>query len=324
MPTLSPPDFWSRPGFVSGLLEPAAQAYAAFGAARRVFATPYRAPVPVICVGNLVVGGAGKTPIVESLARMLVVRNRKPAILSRGYGGSEPGPLRVDPARHGAASVGDEPLILSNVAPVWVGRDRAAAARAASDAGADCLIMDDGFQNPSLIKDLSLLAIDGGYGLGNGRVMPAGPLREPAVAGLARADAVVMMGDDWFDLIPRLKKPVLRATIVAVNGGDFAGKSVVAFAGIGRPEKFFPTLDKAGAQLVARHGFPDHYVYSETDLRRLADEATAKGATLVTTEKDRARLAPAWRRRVAALAVTVAWQDEAALSHLLDTVLRNG
>ncbi len=324
MPTLSPPDFWSRPGFVSGLLEPAAQAYAALGAARRALAKPYRARVPVICVGNLVVGGAGKTPIVESLAQMLVARGRKPAILSRGYGGSEPGPVQVDLARHGAGSVGDEPLMLSRVTSVWVGRDRAAAARAASDAGADCLIMDDGFQNPGLYKDLSLLAIDGGYGFGNGRVMPAGPLREPAIAGLTRTDAVVMMGDDWFGLIPRIKKPVLRAALTPINGADFSGKNLVAFAGIGRPEKFFATLEKIGAHLVARRDFPDHHVYSDTDLHALADEARAKDATLVTTEKDRARLAPPWRDRVVALAITVAWQDEDALSRMLDNVLRNG
>lgn len=324
MPPLSPPDFWSRPGFVSGLLEPAAQAYAALGAARRAFATPYHARVPVICVGNLVVGGAGKTPVVESLARMLTARGRRPAILSRGYGGSEPGPVRVDPARHGAGAVGDEPLLLSRAAPVWVARDRAAAARAASDAGADCLVMDDGFQNPGLVKDLSLLVIDGGYGLGNGRVMPAGPLREPALGGLARADAVVMMGDDRFDLAPRIKRPVLRAALAPVNGADFAGKPVIAFAGIGRPEKFFATLDRCGARVLARYGFPDHYAYGDADLRGLADEAAAKSARLVTTEKDRARLSPAWRDRVAALAVTVAWQDEAALSKMLDTVFRDG
>jgi tetraacyldisaccharide 4'-kinase len=321
MPTLSPPDFWSRHGLVTSLLEPAAQAYAALGAARRALTAPYRARVPVICVGNLVVGGAGKTPVVESLARLLIARGRRPAILSRGYGGAAVGPVPVDPARHRASEVGDEPLMLARSAPVWVGRDRAAAARAAVDAGADCLVMDDGFQNPSLMKDLSLLAIDGTYGLGNGRVMPAGPLREPAIQGIARADAVVLLGEDRAGLSSRIHKQVLRAALTPVNGEDFAGKPVMAFAGIGRPAKFFATLDVCGARIVARYGFPDHHAYSEADLRGLADEAVAKGASLVTTEKDRARLSPAWRDRVAALAVTVAWQDEAALLTLLRSVI---
>jgi tetraacyldisaccharide 4'-kinase len=321
MPSLSPPEFWSRPGLVPSLLEPAAQAYAALGAARRALATPYRAAVPVICVGNLVVGGAGKTPAVESLARLLLARGRHPAILSRGYGGSEAGPVQVDPARHDAALVGDEPLFLSRTAPVWVARDRAAGARAAIVAGADCVVMDDGFQNAGLVKDLSLLVVDGGYGFGNGRVLPAGPLREPASQGLGRADAVVLIGEDRAGVLPRLRKPVLHAALMPRNGGDFAAKPVIAFAGIGRPEKFFATLESVGADLLARHAFPDHHPYSDAELRRLADAAAAIGARLVTTEKDWMRLAPAWRGRIATLAVTIAWQDEAALQTLLDSVL---
>jgi tetraacyldisaccharide 4'-kinase len=320
MPSLSPPEFWSRPGLVPSLLEPAAQAYAALGAARRALATPYRATVPVICVGNLVVGGAGKTPVVESLTRLLVSRGRHPAILSRGYGGGAAGPVQVDPARHDAAAVGDEPLLLARTAPVWVARNRAAGARAAIAAGADCLVMDDGFQNPSLVKDLSLLAVDGGYGFGNGRVLPAGPLREPASQGLARADAVVLIGEDRAGMLPRLRKPVLRAALLPRNGGDFAGVSVIAFAGIGRPEKFFATLEAVGARLFGRHAFPDHHPYGDDELQRLTDAAAAQGARLVTTEKDWMRLAPGWRARIATLAVTVAWQDEAALLTLLDSM----
>lgn len=321
MPTLSPPDFWTRAGLTTSLLKPAAHAYAALGAVRHALATPYRAPVPVICVGNLVAGGAGKTPVVESLVNMLVAGGRHPAILSRGYGGSESGPVPVDAAKHTAGAVGDEPLMLSRLAPVWVGRDRAAAARAAVAAGADCLVMDDGFQNPSLAKDLSLLVIDGAYGLGNGQVMPAGPLREPPVRALARADAVVLIGNDCFDLVHRLTKPVLRAALQPVNIADFHGRVVVAFAGIGRPEKFFTTLEAGGARVLTRHAFPDHHAYSDADLRDLAKEAEAKAATLVTTAKDRARMGPPWRERIPALAVTIAWQDQAALRQLLGSVL---
>ena len=302
------------------LLQPAARAYAALGAVRHALATPYRAPVPVICVGNLVAGGAGKTPVAESLVSLLAARGRHPAILSRGYGGSEPGPVQVDAAKHRARAVGDEPLMLSRLAPVWVARDRVAAARAAVAAGADCLVMDDGFQNPGLAKDLSLLVIDGAYGLGNGRVMPAGPLREPAFRGLARADAVVLIGEDALDLGPRITKPVLRAALQPVNAADFAGRKVVAFAGIGRPEKFFATLAACGAQVLARHGFPDHHAYSEAELRNLAAEAAANAATLVTTTKDRMRMEGAWRERVPALAVAIAWQDRGALLRLVDAV----
>jgi tetraacyldisaccharide 4'-kinase len=323
MPTLSPPDFWSRTGLMPSLLKPAAQAYAALGAVRHAFATPYHAPVPVICVGNLVAGGAGKTPVAESLVTLLVARGRRPAILSRGYGGSESGPVLVDVAKHRAGAVGDEPLMLSPLAPVWVARDRAAAARAAVAAGADCLVMDDGFQNPSLAKDVSLLVIDGAYGLGNGQVMPAGPLREPSLRALARAEAVVLIGEDCFDLVHRITKPVLRAALKPVNVADFAGRRVVAFAGIGRPEKFFVTLEACGARVLARHGFPDHYAYRDADLRDLAKEAEAKAAILATTTKDRARMAPAWRERIPALTVTIAWQNQGALLQLLDSVLRS-
>jgi tetraacyldisaccharide 4'-kinase len=324
MPTLSPPEFWSRRGLVPSLLEPAAQAYAAMSAARRALTTPYRASVPVICVGNLVVGGAGKTPVVESLARMLTERGGHPAILSRGYGGTATGPLRVDAARHDAAAIGDEPLLLSRTAPVWVGRDRAAAARAASDSSASVLVMDDGFQNPELAKDLSLLVIDGTYGLGNGRVMPAGPLREPAVQGLARADAVVLMGEDRAAIGSRLNRPVLRAALAPLNADDFAGRAVIAFAGIGRPAKFFASLEACGARIVARHAFPDHHPYRELELRWLDGEARAAGAILVTTEKDHVRLNMAWREQVAALAVALVWQSETSIMTLLDSVLHDG
>jgi tetraacyldisaccharide 4'-kinase len=320
MPNLSPPEFWSRPGLMPSLLQPAAQAYAALGAARRAFATPYRAPVPVICVGNLVVGGAGKTPVVESVVGLLYRRGRRPNILSRGYGGAAAGPLRVDAARHDAAAVGDEPLLLARAAPVWVGRDRAAAARAACDAGADCLVMDDGFQNPGLAKDLSLLAIDGAYGLGNGRVMPAGPLREPAPQGLARADAIVLLGEDRAGIAAALAIPVLRASLAPIDAQELAERAVVAFAGIGRPEKFFATLRATGARLAAQHVFPDHHPYREVELRRLVGEAAANQAALVTTEKDHVRLTSAWRERIATLAVRVAWEDETSILKLLDSV----
>jgi tetraacyldisaccharide 4'-kinase len=322
MPPLSAPDFWSHAGLASNLLQPFAWSHAAAGAARRALARPWRAPVPTLCVGNLVAGGAGKTPVALSLARWFAERGVTPHLLSRGYGGREAGPVAVDPARHDAAAVGDEPLLLAAAAPVWVARDRVAGAKAAVAAGAGILLLDDGFQNPSLAKDLSLLVIDGGYGVGNGRVLPAGPLREPIAWGLARADAIVLIGEDATGVLARLPgKPVLHARLTPADGGDLAGRPVVAFAGIGRPAKFFATLEALGADLVARHGFPDHHAYANDELARLLGEAEAKGATVVTTAKDAVRLAPSWRARIRVLSVDLTWDEPRAMAALLARIL---
>ncbi|HWI26625.1 MAG TPA: tetraacyldisaccharide 4'-kinase [Stellaceae bacterium] len=321
MPPPLTPEFWARRGFLSSLLQPLAWGYVAGAAARRRWTRPERLPLPVICVGNLVVGGAGKTPVVLSLAARLTARRERVHILSRGYGGSLAGPVRVDPARHSAAEVGDEPLLLAAAGPTWVGRNRVAAGRAARDAGASLLLLDDGLQNPRLAKDLSLLVVDGAYGFGNGRVLPAGPLREALAQGIAHADTVVLMGEDRNNIAARLGgKPVLHARLVAEGAQRFAGQRVAAFAGIGRPAKFFESLEEAGAILASRHGFADHHAYSEAELRRLAAAADAAGAALVTTEKDQARLSPKWQARVEVLRVAVAWQDEAALDRLLQRI----
>jgi tetraacyldisaccharide 4'-kinase len=318
MPPPPTPEFWARRGPLSSLLLPLAWAYGAGAAARQAWTQPFRAAVPVICIGNLVAGGAGKTPVALSLAALLKARGHAVHILSRGYAGSLAGPVPVDRVRHSATDVGDEPLLLAAAAPTWVARDRVASAKAAIAAGAGVLLLDDGLQNPRLAKTLSLLVVDGGAGFGNGRVLPAGPLREPLAGGLARADLVVLMGDDEAGVAPLLQgKPVLRARLVAQNGPDFAGKPVVAFAGIGRPAKFFASLAATGARLIARHGFPDHHPYREEELSRLLAEAADTGASLVTTAKDRVRLAPEWRARIGVLTVAVAWDDAAALDAAL-------
>jgi tetraacyldisaccharide 4'-kinase len=318
---LPTPEFWARRGLLSTVLEPAAWIYGRAVVARRRWTTPWRAPVPVVCVGNLVVGGAGKTPVTLSLAHHLRQRGRRVHIVSRGYGGRSRGPLAVDPARHTAADVGDEPLLLAEIAPCWVARERVAGAKAAIAAGADLLLLDDGFQNPTLAKDLSLVVIDGGYGLGNGRVMPAGPLREPLEHGLARADAFVLMGDDTAGVAALPSgQPLLRARLVPENSGELAGRTVVAFAGIGRPAKFFATLEAAGARLAARHAFPDHHRYADAELARLRAEAEHTGAMLVTTAKDRVRLAPGVQAHVHVLSVTLAWDDVKALEDVLNRV----
>jgi tetraacyldisaccharide 4'-kinase len=319
MPPPPTPEFWARRGLLSSLLLPLAWAFAAGAAARQAWTRPFHAGVPVICIGNLVAGGAGKTPVALSLAARLTAHGHAVHILSRGYGGRLTGPVQVDFSRHGATAVGDEPLLLAETAPTWVARDRAAGAMAAIAVGASVLLLDDGLQNPRLAKTLSLLVVDGGSGFGNGRVLPAGPLRERLAGGLARADRIVLLGEDEAGVMRLLQgKTVLRARLAAENGGDFAGKDVVAFAGIGRPAKFFATLAATGARLVARHGFPDHHPYREAELSRLLAEAKAAGAGLVTTAKDWVRLSPEWRAHAGVLRVAVAWDDAASLDAVLE------
>jgi tetraacyldisaccharide 4'-kinase len=319
MPSLPTPEFWARPGLIPDLLQPLAWAYAAAGAARRAWTRPWRAPVPVICVGNLVAGGAGKTPVAIALARRLQAKGRAVHLLSRGYGGSLAGPVAVDRQRHDAGQVGDEALLLAAAAPAWIARDRSAGARAAIAAGAECLLLDDGLQNPTLAKDLSLLVVDGEYGFGNGRVLPAGPLREPLARGLARADAVVLMGEDRAGVTARLAgKPLLHARLAPENAAAFAGRAVVAFAGIGRPAKFFAMLDGIKAQLVARHAFADHHPYRAAELHRLLAEADAAHAVLVTTAKDAARLPVEWRAHIEVLTVTAEFDEGGLLDGVID------
>jgi len=310
------PAFWYKGGALGTLLSPVGKLYAEL--ARRDYAklVPQKAPVPVICVGNLVAGGAGKTPVALALAEFLPGAN----YLSRGYGGSLAGPMLVDPHRHGYAQVGDEPLLLAEAAPCWVSKDRLAGARAAAAHGARCLIMDDGFQNPSLIKDLSLLVIDGAVGFGNGHCIPAGPLREPVERGLARADAIILLGEDETGLLPRLHGlPVLRAVLEPeVEAETLRGETVVAFAGIGRPAKFFDSLEALGARLVGAYSFADHHPYHPNEIAELLVEADKLGAALVTTTKDYVRVPLQQRDKVGVLRITVTWQDEAALGKVLD------
>jgi len=321
------PEFWGRDGPLPTLLTPLAWAWTAAARARRASTTPWRAPVPVICVGNLVAGGAGKTPVALSLGAELARRGRQVHFLSRGYGGREPGPLRVDRGRHDAAAVGDEALLLAAEAPTWVARDRAAGARAAAAAGAEVVVMDDGFQNPALIKDVAVLVVDGGYGFGNRRVVPAGPLREPLEPGLARADAAVLLDADAVGVAPFLRPrlPLWRARLVPGPEADrLVGRRVLAFAGIGRPEKFFTTLREIGAEPVACHGFPDHHPYSADQVMRLCEAAAAADAIAVTTAKDWVRLPAAARPMVETLSVSVEWEDPDTPAALVAPVLGHG
>jgi tetraacyldisaccharide 4'-kinase len=288
----SPRFWWEKPGIVSALLSPLAAIYGGI-ATRRLEQAGARLGIPVICVGNPTLGGAGKTPTAIAIARLLTKAGQKPMFLSRGYGGRLAGPVRVEPS-HRAADVGDEPLLLARVAPTVVAQDRVAGAKLAKQQGASVIVMDDGFQNPSLAKDFSILVIDSARGLGNGKVFPAGPLRAPLAPQLARASAILLIGTEAAVLVWQGAQamPIFRGMLVPDTAcvASLTGRKALAFAGIGDPEKFFATLDLAGIETDVRRGFADHHRYSARDAATLVSEADRLGLELITTEKDLARL----------------------------------
>jgi len=301
------------------MLLPAAAIYGAVSRALRNRINSFQASVPVICVGNLTAGGTGKTPTVIKIIETLTHMGVTVHAVSRGYGGSEVGPLAVEVGKHDAAQVGDEPLLIASFAPTWVAKDRAAGVRAAIKAGADVVILDDGFQNPSVAKDLSVVVVDAGYGFGNRRCIPAGPLREPVEEGMARADALILIGDPpepWPEVFHG--KPVLRASFKPrFSGIELDGARVLAFAGIGRPEKFFETVRGQGASIVDSEAFPDHYRYNRAMIERLMARAEAKDLMLVTTEKDAVKLPRDTLGKVWPIPVDLVFQDDQSLHGLL-------
>ncbi len=302
------PGFWWRPaGLAAMLLSPLGALYAA-GTARRVAQDGVTVGVPVICVGNLTAGGTGKTPTVIAIAERLAARGIAAHIVSRGYGGRLTGPVQVDPTRHEAADTGDEPLLLAAFAPTWVARDRAEGARAAAAAGAQAIILDDGFQNPSIVKDISIVVVDAGVGFGNGHVIPAGPLREPIATGLARADLTLTIGRG--DVALPDPPPRLRGHLEPLaTGMDWRDQPVFAFAGIGRPEKFFETLRDLGADIRGTASLADHQPLGPALLKRLGDRAARLSAQPVTTEKDAVRLPAALRGKVMTVPVRLVLED---------------
>ncbi|MCA6100268.1 tetraacyldisaccharide 4'-kinase [Bradyrhizobium australafricanum] len=323
------PAFWHRPSsWTSQLLQPLAALYGAV-AARRMRQSGVDAGIPVICVGNYHVGGAGKTPTVLALAKLLREIDERPAVLSRGYGGRLAGPVKVDRDSHTAADVGDEPLMMAASLPVVVSRDRAAGLALARAQDASVILMDDGFQNPSVAKDACLIVIDGTRGVGNGRVIPAGPLRAPLVGQLERTDALIVVGEGSAaqgiaaDLASR-GKPVLpahlkpdQASLAALNG-----TRALAFAGIGDPARFFSTLRSSGVDVVRSKAFADHHAFTKEEIEALVADARGDALTLVTTEKDLARLRgpdgmPAWAQAIVPFAVTLQFDDGDALRRLV-------
>lgn len=317
------PAFWAEDRWLSQLLAPFG-GVTAWATARRVARPGWRAPVPVFCCGNVSVGGSGKTTLALDLLERLQKLGCRPHALLRGYGGRERGPLLVEPGLHDARRVGDEALLLAERAPTWVSADRAAGGQAAVRAGAEAIVMDDGLQNPGLIKDCSFLVIDGGFGFGNGRLLPAGPLREPVAAAAVRCRAAVLIGDDVHGALRRLPPdfPVLRADLVPELDGLDRSARYLAFAGIGRPEKFFAGLRAVGVTLSETRAFADHHPYTAADLAGLARAAAAEGAMLVTTPKDRARLMPSERVGIAVAGVGLAWAEETTLDSVILRGLR--
>ena len=323
------PRFWARerPTLAARALSPFGALYG-FAVAKRMARPGARVDAAVVCVGNFVLGGAGKTPTAIAVARLLQAAGERVAFVSRGYGGRARGePLRVDPALHDARAVGDEPLLLARVAPCFVGSDRVAAARAAIKAGASALTLDDGLQNPSLAKDVALAVVDGEARFGNGLCFPAGPLRAPPARQWPFVSAAVVIGGARGAEAPlgalAPARPIFRARLEpdASVGARLAGRPVLAFAGVARPEKFFATLEALGARVAAKRVFPDHHAFSDDEIEALIAEAAARGLTPVATEKDHVRLAPAYRRAIVALPVTLRFEAPERVAALIAAAL---
>ncbi|MGH6672297.1 MAG: tetraacyldisaccharide 4'-kinase [Xanthobacteraceae bacterium] len=328
------PSFWWKPGR-GGLLSPLAAAYG-MATWLRMQTAGRKAGLPVICLGNLTVGGAGKTPAALTVARLLLAARQRPFFLTRGYGGRLPGPIQVNPAFHNGTDVGDEPLLLARLAPTIVARDRVAGALLARLGGASVIVMDDGFQNPSVEKDLSILVVDGRRGIGNGRIIPAGPLRAPFGVQIARAQALVIVGaggggEAVVETARRRGLAIFHARLEpdCQHVASLRGRGILAFAGIADPQKFFATLADAGIPVTERLEFADHHRYTAAEARALLARADAQNLMLLTTEKDHVRLAgdpelAALAARAAALPVRFIIDEEQVFRDLIMTAVRRG
>lgn len=317
---LKAPRFWRSRSLISWLLYPFSLLYADLVRLRHVGAAPVVVNATVWCVGNVVLGGAGKTPTALALGRYAKAQCIKACFLSRGYGGTLRGPVQVNPAEHSAAEVGDEPLLLAGTLPTFVARDRAAGAQQADSQGYELIILDDGFQNPHLHKDFSLLVVDETYGFGNGWCLPAGPLREPVRRGLQRADAVVQVsrtiGQSAPPSIPTYR-PIIRARLESRFSEKIDGRPLVAFSGIAHPQAFFDGLKAADADLRQCHAYGDHHTFTANDWHMLTQSAKHENARLITTAKDAARLTENQKSDLLIADLHLVWQNEGELAKLL-------
>ncbi|MEN8236101.1 MAG: tetraacyldisaccharide 4'-kinase [Pseudomonadota bacterium] len=318
---LKAPKFWYQPpSLLSAMCAPIAAGYNLAQRMRQKATTAYKAKIPVICVGNLTVGGAGKTPTVMALVRLLQQQKLEDIhILTRGYGGSLKGPILVDSKQHTFCDVGDEALLLAQVAPTWVGGNRVASAKAAEQVGAQMIIMDDGGQNPTLHKDCCFMVVDGQKGLGNGRILPAGPLREKLPHGLSRTDAVVLIGKDQHNLSKTLSKTMGKSFVnahivpLAESTQSIKGKQLLAFAGIGLPDKFFSALEQYAGEILEKVAFPDHYPYRVRDLQPLVQRTKTQDIQLVTTEKDFMRIPASLQPLVTPFRIRLEFENQDAV-----------
>jgi len=316
------PSFWSSKTFLSTLLVPVSIIYDMIGTLSRAKIRPAAFPVPIICIGNLTAGGAGKTPVALYIGERLKAKNINAYFLSRGYGGRLEGPVLVKPEKHKAADVGDEPLLLAELLPTVVAKDRVSGANYAITKGAKAIIMDDGFQNRSIIKSLSLLVIDGFRGFGNGRLIPAGPLRERPEDGFKRAHAVIVINRTT--TLPKLPtdRPAFFARTYPKDAANFKGKKLFAFCGIAYPQKFFEMLRTTGAKVVEEIAFADHYQYTALDLRKLLLKSYVEDALLITTSKDYARLPEQFRDSVAVMELGIEFENPAIFDSVLDYIVK--
>jgi tetraacyldisaccharide 4'-kinase len=316
------PDFWTKCGLLSNSLIPASWLYNTISKGARSRVCSWKAPIPVICIGNLTMGGTGKTTVAISICEKLVASGQNPHFLSRGYGRKNASTMKVDLTKHDISDVGDEPLLLAKFAPVWVNKDRVTAAKRACSEGATCIIMDDGFQNPGLFKDYSFLVFDGPYGIGNGRIFPAGPMREHLRDGCDRADTAVIIGKDLGLISQTLTLPIANAEILPEKPLDLSDRKVAAFAGIGRPEKFFQTLREMGADLILKKSFPDHHCFSKMEIENLLLQASEVASDLYTTEKDYVRLPPEFQQLIKKVPIKLVWEDPGIIDQALNGLFK--
>lgn len=309
------PSFWQHKNFLAKLLTPLGELYALATKMRLKIKKPQKVDIPVICIGNLTAGGTGKTPTAISLALLLQNAGLYPNFISRGYNGTLSN-VQVDILRHSPVQVGDEPLLLARIAPTFINADRYQAALSAQKNQAECILMDDGFQNPGLYKDLSFIVIDGTFGFGNKKCIPAGPLREHIKDGLKRAQAVLMIGSDEYNLSSTISLPLFRGKIVAQKP-KLKNNRVIAFAGIGHPQKFYTSLQELGIEIIQTFDFPDHHSYTESELIQILNEAKLNKAEVITTSKDFVKIPTSLQSQFKILEIHIQWEDAKALQNFI-------
>lgn len=321
---LTPPAFWHKPTLLGNCLAPIGNLYGAFSALLQSQTVPFRPSIPVICVGNATLGGAGKTPITLALTALLQRLSETPHILSRGYGAEIISTVRVNLQTDTPQTVGDEPLLLARAAPTWANPNRGASARLAMMEDASLLLLDDGLQHGGITRDTSFLVIDTDYGLGNGHIIPAGPLREKLESVLEKSHAIIALGHAPLALPLPHTLPVFKAkTIPSPAWESMRNQYVFAFSGLANNEKFFRMCKSLGMHVVDSAGFPDHHPYTRADVKLLLHRAHLLGATPVTTEKDAVKLTEAEREKIVVLPITIAWENEAAITAYLQERLRS-